>query len=108
MHTHRNLADGLSASQISSIGEAMAFVKDKHTEADEISCLIEDARFLSEKVIGIVSAIVGGAPTGECGTGQNAMASGILNQLADRSRHVRGDLKDAGNEIDRLARAFGV
>ncbi|MDM8346261.1 hypothetical protein P8H26_12755 [Pseudochrobactrum sp. sp1633] len=108
MHTHRNLADSLSASQIGSIGEAMGFVKDKHSEADEISCLIEDARFLSEKVVGIIAAIVGGAPSAGCSKDQNVMASGVLNQLADRSRHVRSDIKCAGEELDRLARAFGV
>ncbi|MBX8799703.1 hypothetical protein HBA92_02945 [Ochrobactrum sp. MR28] len=84
-----------------------AFTKKANSEIQDISCLIEDAQMLSNKIIGIVAAIIGDTPL-NTSSSPKAIPLGVLNQLVDRSRHVRTDMKSAGDALDRLANSFGL
>lgn len=70
-------------------------------------CLIEDAQMLSNKVIGIVAAIIGDTAL-NTSSSSKAIPLGVLNQPVDRSRHVRTDMKSAEDALDRLANSFDI
>lgn len=78
------------------------------TDVDDIHDLIEDALALSAKARSVVEGIVGGGfgETG-CANGKDC-PTGILTRIGERSRDARTQIAIAAEEIERLARSFGV
>lgn len=114
MHSH-SLRDALMGRNVP-IGEAdRAFdascsqnVQSTRTDIDDISDLIDGAVKLSAKARSIVEAIIGYGKGEACGAGNNLDQFGILKRLGDRSRYARGEVASAEEELERLARSFGL
>lgn len=80
----------------------------KRTDVDDIHDLIEDALSLSAKARSVVEAIVGSRGIGADGCAGQTVPSGILNLIGERSRDARTQIAMAADELERLARSFGV
>lgn len=91
----------------SSAGIGMECVS-KRTDVDDIHDLIEDAFSLAAKARSVVEAIVGGG-FGETGCANvKDYPTGILNRIGERSRDACTQIAMATDELERLARSFGV
>lgn len=88
-------------------GSAIKNAKSR-TDVDDIHDLIEDALALSAKAQSVVEAIIGGRGICTDGCAGQPVPSGILSRIGDRSRDARNSLSSASDELERLARAFGV
>lgn len=83
-------------------------VQSTRTDIDDINDLIDGAVALSAKVRSLVEAIIEYGKGEACGAGNNLDQFGILKRLGDRSRYARGEVASAEEELERLARSFGL
>lgn len=84
------------------------YVQSTRTDIDDISDLIDGAVKVSAKARSIVEAIIGYSKGEACGTDIKPSPSGVLSPLGDRARYGRGEAVSAEEELERLARSFGV
>lgn len=111
----QNLRDALTGRIISMDEVDGAFgtsclqnVKSTRTDIDDISGLIADAVALSAKVQTLVGAIIGCGKGEARGTEAKPTPSGVLSQLGDRARYACNEVASAEEELERLARSFGL
>ena len=83
------------------------FPKKAHSDIEDIGSFIEEAQALSNRVLGVVAAIIGDTPVSSSAN-PKSLPLGVLNQMVDRSRQVRTDIKGAGEALDHLATSFGL